>query len=58
MLKTRGTYLEKSESNTCVIQGSTLSVGWTKMGEWVRWDTGRAVRMTQTPSGLVSKGWT
>lgn len=28
------------------------------MGEWVRWDTGRAVRMTQTPSGLVSRGWT
>lgn len=25
------------------------------MGEWVRWDTGRAVRMIQTSSGLVKQ---
>ena len=30
-------------------------VGWAKMGERIRWDMGRAVRVTQTPSGLVKQ---
>lgn len=35
--------------------GPPFSAGWAKMGQRVRWDTGRAVRMTQTPSRLVKQ---
>lgn len=35
--------------------GPPFSAGWAKMGQRVRWDTGRAVRMTQTPLRLVKQ---